>query len=50
MQPDARLQAQKNRRRSHWNTLIFFRAENDTDGCGSFTAIEMVNVGQVPVA
>ena len=37
---DARPQARKNRRCIRWNTLGFFRAENDADGRGSFAAVE----------
>jgi hypothetical protein len=39
VRPDARPQARKNWRRIRWNTLRIFRAENDTDGCGSFAAV-----------
>jgi hypothetical protein len=30
----------KNRRRIRWNTLRIFRAENDSDACRSFAAVE----------
>ena len=40
MRPDARPQVWKNRRRSRWNTLRIFWAENDADGRGSFAAVE----------
>ena len=43
VRPDARPQAQENRRCTRWNpwnTLRILRTENDTDGRGSFAAVE----------